>query len=173
VAAYVIAISVIGPMLGKLGLPLLSAHLFVFYYAIVSCITPPVAPVTYPASALSGAPWMSIAWIAMRLAVVGYIVPYFFVYNQPLLMMGSPLQIVGTTFFSILGVICLSAGLMGYLFKLVTIPERCMFIAAGIFFLIPNNVYHLAAVVLVLVGLASQKFMPPIPFFGRRDEAGV
>lgn len=170
VAAYVIAVSVIGPALLKLGIPLFNAHMFIFYFAVISAITPPVAVATYPAAALAEGQWISIAWIAMRLAIAAYIVPFLFIYNPPLLMMGTPFLIIKASFFSLLGIICLAIGGMGYCFKSTTIPERIIFAVAGIFFLIPNPAYRLIAIALIGIGLLSQKFMPPVAVIGRRFE---
>ena len=170
VAAYVIAVSVIGPALLKLGVPLFNTHMFVFYFAVISAITPPVAVATYPAAALAEGEWISIAWIAMRLAIAAYIVPFLFIFNPPLLMMGGPLAVLIAAFFSLLGIICLAMGGMGYCFKSATIPERIIFFVAGILFMIPSATYRLMAIALVGVGFLSQKFMPSVALIGRRHE---
>lgn len=168
VAAYVIAVSVIGPALLKLGVPLFNTHMFVFYFAVISAITPPVAVATYPAAAIAEGSWISIAWIAMRLAIAAYIVPFLFIFNPALLMMGGPLAIIKAGVLSLLGIICLAIGGMGYFLKPTTIPERIMFIAAGILLMIPNPVNRMIAVFLIAVGVLSQKLMPPVPIIGRR-----
>jgi TRAP transporter 4TM/12TM fusion protein len=170
VAAYVIAVSVIGPALLKLGIPLFNTHIFVFYFAVISAITPPVAVATYPAAALADGQWISIAWIAMRLAIAAYIVPFLFIYNPPLLMIGGPVTILLAAFFSLLGIICLAIGGMGYCYKATTIPERIIFVAAGIAFLVPDMGYRVLAFALIGIGLLSQRFMPPIALVGTRNE---
>jgi TRAP transporter 4TM/12TM fusion protein len=170
VAAYVIAVAVIGPALLKLGVPLFNTHMFVFYFAVISAITPPVAVATYPAAALAEGQWISIAWIAMRLAIAAYIVPFLFIFNPPLLMIGGPVEILTATFFSLLGIICLAIGGMGYFIKPTTIPERIIFVFAGIFFLIPNPLNRLMAIAFMVVGYLSQRFMPSVRLIGTRYE---
>ena len=85
-AAYVICISVAGPALQELGLPPLLAHLFVFWYALLSTITPPVCGAVFIAAGMAGAPWLSVAGQAMRLGLGLYLVPLAFVANPALIM---------------------------------------------------------------------------------------
>jgi TRAP transporter 4TM/12TM fusion protein len=85
-AAYVICVSVAGPALQELGLPPLLAHLFVFWYALLSTITPPVCGAVFIAAGMAGAPWLSVAGQAMRLGLGLYLVPLAFVANPALIM---------------------------------------------------------------------------------------
>jgi TRAP transporter 4TM/12TM fusion protein len=162
VAAYVIAVAVIGPALAKLGLPLLNAHMFIFYFAIISAITPPVAIATYPASALSGASWFSIALTAMRLAIAAYVVPFFFIYNPILLMGGEPVQFIIALVSAVLGVICLSSGTMAYLLKQNTIWETILLLIAGITLLFGGLNNGLIALGMIGAVLLSQRLMPRV-----------
>jgi len=84
-AAYVICISVAGPALQELGLPALQAHLFVFWYALLSTITPPVCGTVFIAAGMAGTPWVPVAGHAMRLGVGLYIVPLAFIANPALI----------------------------------------------------------------------------------------
>jgi TRAP-type uncharacterized transport system fused permease subunit len=84
-AAYVICISVAGPALQELGLPALQAHLFVFWYALLSTITPPVCGTVFIAAGMAGAPWIPVAGQAMRLGLGLYVVPLAFVANPALI----------------------------------------------------------------------------------------
>jgi TRAP-type uncharacterized transport system fused permease subunit len=74
-AAYVICISVAGPALQQLGVPLLAAHLFVFWFALLSTITPPVCGTVFIAAGMAGAPWLKVAVHAMMLGVGLYLIP--------------------------------------------------------------------------------------------------
>ncbi|MCY3940988.1 MAG: TRAP transporter large permease subunit, partial [Gammaproteobacteria bacterium] len=89
VAAYLVAAAAAGPALVKLGFPLLSAHMFIFYYAVLATMTPPVAASAFAAGALAGAHPMQVGFMAVRLGIAAYIVPFLFVYGDSLLMQGS------------------------------------------------------------------------------------
>ena len=83
-AAYVICVSVTGPALQELGLPLLHAHLFVFWFALLSTITPPVCGTVFIAAGMADAPWLRVAGVAMRLGLGLYLIPLAFVANPAL-----------------------------------------------------------------------------------------
>ncbi len=116
-AAYLLAVSVCGTALIKLGIKPLQAHLFVFYFAIISALTPPVAPAIYVASAIGKANVWIGGYYSVRLALAGFIVPYMFVYGPELLLFGNPLSIIWACITAIIGTICLAGGAMGYFFK--------------------------------------------------------
>ena len=84
-AAFVICISVAGPALAKLGVPALDAHMFVFWYALLSTITPPVCGTVYIAAGIARTPWLPVAWTAMRLGVGLFVLPPAFILNPALL----------------------------------------------------------------------------------------
>ena len=88
-AAYVICVSVTGPALQELGLPLIYAHLFVFWFALLSTITPPVCGTVFIAAGMANAPWLRVAWMAMRLGIGLYLVPLAFIANPSLIQLGS------------------------------------------------------------------------------------
>jgi TRAP transporter 4TM/12TM fusion protein len=97
-AAYIICISVAGPALEKLGLPALQAHLFVFWYALLCTITPPVCGNVFIAAGIAGAPWLEVAFISLRLGIGLFIVPVGFIANPSLLELGSsPLLALAAT----------------------------------------------------------------------------
>ena len=84
-AAYIISVSVAGPILQEFGLPALSAHLFIFWFALLSTITPPVCGTVFIASGIAGAHWIKVASIAMRLGIGLYIIPIAFIANPYLI----------------------------------------------------------------------------------------
>ena len=88
-AAYVIAATVGAPALLKAGIPALGAHLFVFYFAIISFITPPVAIASYAAAGLAGSDSTKTGYIAFRLGIAGFIIPFLYVYHPGLLILGT------------------------------------------------------------------------------------
>ena len=113
-AAYVLAASVAGPALIKLGVIPMAAQLFVFYFAIISAITPPVCAATYAAVAIARSKWWQSGWLAVKIGLAGFMVPFLFVYCSNLLLIGSALEIFWNSLVSGLGVIAMAGVAMGY-----------------------------------------------------------
>ncbi|MEM4701596.1 MAG: DUF3394 domain-containing protein, partial [Candidatus Bathyarchaeia archaeon] len=113
-AAYVLAASVAVPALGKVGVSPLAAHLFVFYFAIISAITPPVCAATYAAVAIARSNWLSTGWLAVRMGLAGFMTPFLFVYVPPLILQGSVWEILWNSLVSALGIIGMASAVMGY-----------------------------------------------------------
>jgi TRAP transporter 4TM/12TM fusion protein len=113
-AAYAVAASVVAPGLVSLGVPLLTAHFFVFYFAVVSAITPPVALASYAAAGISGANPMETSTASFKIGIAAFIVPFMFFYNAALLMEGSWLEIVRAAITAVVGVFFLSAAVQGW-----------------------------------------------------------
>ena len=113
-AAYVLAASVAGPALIKLGIAPLAAHLFIFYFAIMSAITPPVCAAVFAAAAIARSNWLTTGWLAVKIGFAGFIVPFLFVYRPALLFLGSPGETVWSSLGSIIGVMAMAGAAMGY-----------------------------------------------------------
>ncbi|HID67786.1 MAG TPA: TRAP transporter fused permease subunit [Roseibacterium sp.] len=94
-AAYAVAASVVAPGLIQLGIPQLTAHFFVFYFAVVSAITPPVALASYAAAGISGANPMETSVASFKIGIAAFIVPFMFFYNGSLLMQGPVVEVAG------------------------------------------------------------------------------
>ncbi|MDR5694864.1 MAG: TRAP transporter fused permease subunit [Armatimonadota bacterium] len=125
-ASYLIAAATLAPALEKVGIPPLAAHLFLFYYAVLATITPPEGMALFTASGIAGAPWMQTGLVGMRLTLSGYLVPFAFVFMPQLLLQGDFLAILERVLAVAIGVIFLSAGIMGYLFRPLAILERAV-----------------------------------------------
>jgi TRAP transporter 4TM/12TM fusion protein len=113
-AAYAVAASVVAPGLVDLGVPLLTAHFFVFYFAVVSAITPPVALASYAAAGISGANAMETSVASFKIGIAAFIVPFMFFYNAALLMDGGTFEIARAMVTAVFGVFLLSAGVQGW-----------------------------------------------------------
>jgi TRAP transporter 4TM/12TM fusion protein len=159
-AAYLLAVSVCGTALIKLGIGPLQAHLFVFYFAIISSITPPVAPGIYVASAIGRANVWIAGYDAVRLALAGFIVPFMFVYGPELLLIGDSLAIIWACLTAIIGTICLAGGAMGYFVKKTHWLERILLIAAALLLIKPGLKTDIVGFVLLGIVFATQKFVP-------------
>lgn len=130
-AAYAVAAAVVAPGLISLGVPVLVAHFFVFYYAVMSAITPPVALAAYAGAALSGSDPMKTSVEAFRLGLAAFIVPFMFFSSHELLMQGEALDIIHATVSALLGMFLLSAGVIGYFFGPVAMVLRIVLIGAA------------------------------------------
>jgi len=113
-AAYAVAASVVAPGLVQLGIPMLTAHIFVFYFAVVSAITPPVALASYAAAGISGANPMHTSVASFKIGIAAFIVPFMIFYNSALLMDGTWPEIGRTSVAAVLGVFLLTAGVQGW-----------------------------------------------------------
>lgn len=159
-AAYLICAAVVAPALTGLGVPVLTANLFIFYFACLSAITPPVALAAFTASFLARSNPMSVAFTAVRLGFVAFIVPYMFVYAPSLLFQGSPLTIATTIVTALAGVVFIGSALQGY-FLGTRLPaaSRVLFFAAAITLIIPGYLTDGIGAGLGLFGYAVQRCM--------------
>jgi TRAP transporter 4TM/12TM fusion protein len=155
-AAYILTVILGGPVLVKLGVLPLAAHLFVFYYACLSCITPPVALAAYAGAGIAGANPFTVGFIAMRLALVAYIVPYFFVFQPVLIWQGDLLNILWAFFTAILGCIALGSGLMGQMLGKLGIFSRLLLVGGGFALIKPGIYTDLFGMVVLSVILVLQ-----------------
>ncbi len=148
-AAYIMQTALLVPALVKLGVIVEAAHMFVFFFAILSAITPPVALAVYAANGISqGTIWES-SLAALRLGAAGYIIPFMFVFSPALLMVGPTQEIVLSIGSSALGVIALSAGLSGFFMTAASSMHRLALITSAVFLLIPGSTSDLVGLVLM------------------------
>ncbi len=131
-AAYAVAASVVAPGLQQLGIPPLVAHFFVFYYAVISAITPPVALAAYAGAAIAGSEPMRTSVTAFKLGLAAFIVPFMFVYSPGLLMADSWGNIVHNTITATLGVYLLSAAVQGWFFGRMAYWTRGVLLVAAL-----------------------------------------
>ena len=123
-AAYVVLAALGAPALTQLGVPLLAAHLFIFYFGCMSNVTPPVSLAAYAGAGIAGAPLMRTAVTAMGLAGAGFIVPFMLVYDPALLLAASPTAVVISAATGMLGLTALAAAMVGFGSRLLTGWER-------------------------------------------------
>jgi len=154
-AAYIIVVILLAPALVKAGMIPIDAHMFVFYYSVLSFLTPPICVAVYAASSIAGSEPMHTAFQAMRLGIVAYLVPFAFALNPALLLIGSWVEIVPSVILAILGVIILSVGIEGYLFSNLNWIKRAIFIVTAVGLLTPYWVLRglgiLFAMILVFI----------------------
>ena len=177
---YLLLATLIGPVLGDLGVVPLAAHLFIFYFGMMSMVTPPVALAAYVAASIAGADIMKTGWHAFRFAFVGFTLPYIFVFRPELLMLSADgntaavSAIVYATTIAALGVFGFAAGLAGFMFNKLSAAGRALSIAAAALLLAPGQgidafgtrilVLDLAGILLLgAVALASWKARRSVP----------
>ena len=143
-AAYVIAASILAPSLIKLGLTPLTSHLFVFYFACLSAITPPVALAAYAGAGIAKCSPMTTAVEACKLGFAGFIVPFAFCYSPAMMMQGTVPEILSVFLSAFIGTAVISGGFQGWLFWRLNIIERIILIASGLLLFIPGSVTDIA-----------------------------
>lgn len=158
-AAYIVQAALLIPALIKLGILPIAAHMFVFYFAIISAITPPVAMAVYAAAGIGKTNLWATGLAAMRLGAIGFIVPYMFVYGPSLLFVGTWFDIITTIVSASIGVICLSAALHGWLTKPTVWWERVLLGVAAFCLIKPGIYTDILGLVLLGAVLASQRWL--------------
>ncbi len=163
--AYIIAITIGGPALAAMGCDLLASHLFVFYFAILASVTPPVCIAAYCGAAIAGSEPLKTGYEALKLALVGFIVPYIFIYNDALLMRGTFIEISTVFILLLFATYFLAAGLSNFYFRRLKYWQRIVVMLIGTFLILINIVPSfydtiLAGVLLiaVLISWALKKF---------------
>jgi len=137
-ATYIMTALLVAPALVVMGMLPLAAHFFVFYFGLAAMITPPVCLVAYVGASLAGASFFRTGFEAMRLGIVTYLVPFALAFSPVLLMVGAPVEIVLAILFAAVGIVCLSAGLIGHLVVPANWVERIFLFAAGIMLFGPS-----------------------------------
>jgi len=132
-AAYIIVATISVPILTQLGVAPIAAHMFAFYFAALSSITPPVALAAYAAAGIAGESPNKVALESVRLGIIGFIVPFFFIFNPTLLLIGGTVvEYIYAGVTAIIGGVVLAAGLKGYMIRRTFIIERLLLLIAGI-----------------------------------------
>ncbi|GAW92255.1 TRAP transporter permease [Calderihabitans maritimus] len=166
--AYIMASIIAVPALITLGVDDLAANMFVFYYAILSTLTPPVAIAAYAAAGLAGSPVFSTGWAALRLALAGFIIPYMFVLEPALLIgRGAASDTLLAVVPAILGVILLGCAVIGYFRTNCNMIERIILFVSAFSLIIPELVTDLTglgiAVLIYLNQLRKDKKATLLP----------
>ena len=151
-AAYAICAAVITTGLTKLGAIPIAAHLFVFYFACISAITPPVALAAYAGAAIAKAHPNKVGFTAMKLGIAAFIAPYMFIFNPAMLLIGSPLEVIEVAVTSLLGTFALACGMQGWLMgRAIPFALRIPLIAGAILLIKPGIYTDLAGIGLLIL----------------------
>ena len=156
VVCYVLLATTVAPSLIDLGVQPLAAHLYIFYFGMLCMVTPPVSFAAFAGAAIAKADPIKTGWTAWVFALAGFLLPYMFVYNNSLLLMGSTGSIIISILTSIIGVICLGSGIIGYLFKKAPVHERILLFAAALLLIKPGIITDIAGILCVIVTVSRQ-----------------
>lgn len=158
-ASYIITVIIAGPVLIQLNVDPIAAHLFVVYYAVLSCISPPLALSAFAAAGLAGTPPFRTAFWSMRIAVVAYVVPFLFVYNPALIWKGSWFDVLVSFIQGVIACVALGNAIMGYMAdrKLNILFRGVLLLATGLLFH-PDIVTGVIAIALIAGTFAFQRY---------------
>ena len=166
-ASYIICAVIAAPALIKLGVPDFAAHMFIFYYAVLSEVSPPTALSPFAAAAITGGDPYKTTLQSWKYTIPAFLVPFMFVLEpsgQGLLLMGSMknlanadwTSIAWVTFSAAVGIGAIAAGFQGWAFKRTSLVERCLLIVAGVALVLPGTTFDLIGFGCVIAALAMQ-----------------
>ncbi len=158
-ATYIIAAVIVAPAMTKLGVPELAAHMFIFYYAILSEVSPPVGLSPLAAAALTGGRPFRTMMMAWKYTLPAFVVPFMFTIHQDGvgLLLQAPWPVVAqVTTTAVFGLVALAGALTGWFLRQATMPERLVLAAAGLVLIYPAGAQDLVAIAAVLaVGIVQ------------------
>ena len=161
-ATYLVAVPTVIPALVALGVAPPAAHMFVFYYAVLSEVSPPVALSPFAAAAITGGNPYKTMMLTWKYALPCFLVPFMFTQPGGLALLWRDTTIVGAVVASvsaIAGIIAIVSGIGGYLLKPTTLIERVLLVAAGLLLLAPGAIADIAGLALFGIAVASQRLI--------------
>ena len=158
-ANYIIMATTCAPILATgMGMDLMAAHMFCFYFGIVADITPPVALAAYAGSAIAKAPPMKTAVNATKLAIAAFLVPYIFAFNNAMLFINTkPLDVISVVISSTLGMLLIAIGMVGYFLRDTNMLVRLGCVAGGLLLVYPGTVTDLNGLAVLVAVFLLQK----------------
>jgi TRAP transporter 4TM/12TM fusion protein len=158
-ASYIICAVIAAPALTKLGVPDYAAHMFIFYYAVLSEVSPPTALSPFAAAAITGGDPYKTTMQSWKYTLPAFLVPFAFVLDPSgvgLLLKGPPLNVVHVAITAFVGIAALACGVQGWMFQKTTWLERIMLVAAGLLLVYPATIGDALGLGLAAAALASQ-----------------
>lgn len=148
VAAYLVAVVLFVPTLTSLNIPPLQANMFIFYFGVMAQITPPVCLASFTAAGIAGADAMKTGWTAFRYALVAFLIPYVFVFDPSILLLGTPLQIFRGSIVVFIGVYFLASAMAGYMNGAIGMLWRILLFVASVLLIVPETITDIIGVCL-------------------------
>lgn len=160
-AVYIVMAALTVPALINMGITPMAAHFFVFYFSCIGAITPPVALAAYSASAVAHTDPFKTGWLAFRVGIVAYIVPFIFCSNPVLLLQGdgSVIDTIIAIATAIIGVFFLTFGIEGYFRGYIGIVSRLLFVGGALCLMVPGTFSDLAGVACIVLGIVAKNVL--------------
>lgn len=155
--AYIIAASVVAPALVQLNVDPMQAHLFVFYFSCIAVITPPVALASYTAAGIAKANPTEVGLVGVRLAIVAFLIPFMFVFDELLIGNGSLLNISMAIITALLGVFSLACGVHKFLYFELSGPKSIFLIIGSLALIFPGLESDIVGIIIFLIVFFSQR----------------
>jgi len=171
-SVYILLALMLAPALTGLGFDVLSVHLFLMYYAMLSFITPPVCMGAFAAAGIAGSSPIRTGFLAMRLGTITYFLPFFFLFNPALIAQGNIIDIVWVVGTAMVGIIIVSGVLEGYMWGIGDMGwvVRILYFASGFLLLVPNASTDIYGGVILIAAIVIHLFWSKIikkPIKGR------
>jgi TRAP transporter 4TM/12TM fusion protein len=163
-AVYIILVTILVPVLTKLGAAPIAAHMFLFIFSCVAAITPPVAIAAYCAAALAKSDPNQTGWLAFRFGLPAYIIPFMFIAVPAVILQGKPLEVFIAVGAELIGILCFVAAIEGFLLIRWNILARILLGIAAVLLLYPEIITDMMGLALIGVALLVNKFIPPDSF---------
>ena len=158
VAVYIVLATVAAPVLLKMGVPMLAAHFYCFYFGIMANLTPPVAIPAYAAAAIADASPSKTGWAAFKIALPSFLIPYVFVYYPSLMFIDTNIgQLILALLTCVLGVFMIAMGVEGYSFlRQMPKAKSNLLLIGGILMIVPNLIADAVAVVILVYVMVTE-----------------
>jgi TRAP transporter 4TM/12TM fusion protein len=167
-ACYIILAVLVAPALVQLGVDIIAAHLFVFYFGIISSITPPVAMAAYVAAGIGNSSPFKTGWYASKLGLNGFIIPYMFVYGTHLLWKGALTEILLAFISGLIGSAALACAIQGRFLSKLSLWQRIFLCVAALLLIKPGIMTDLIGCGILAILCSYQYF-----FYRRRNQQGI
>ncbi|MGP5055530.1 TRAP transporter permease [Brachybacterium paraconglomeratum] len=156
-ANYVVTATIAAPILiNNFEVPVIAAHMFVFFFGILADITPPVCLAAYAGAGIAGANPMRTGVTAVKLAIAAFLIPFVFVLEPSLLLQGTITELIPALATLVLGMMVIAAGLAGYFFGRTSALERALLLIGGVLMVYPHVVVSVAGLVLAVIAVVLQ-----------------
>jgi TRAP-type uncharacterized transport system fused permease subunit len=163
-AVYLILVTILVPALTKVGAAAIGAHLFIWIYASIGAITPPVAIAAYTASAIAQTNPDRTGWLAFRFGIPAFIMPFMFIWNPSVILQGDPVNALIAVAAEVIGVMCLVGAMEGFIFTYLSVAARCIIGIAAAFMMYPKVSNQLIGLAIIIVAFLINKiFKPKVP----------
>lgn len=155
--AYIIVATLGAPALMKAGVPVIAAHMFVYFYAILSVITPPVCLAAFAGAAIAETNAMKTGATAIKLGIVAFIIPFMFVFEPALLMQGTASEVALAFASALVGVVGVASGMQNWLFVRCRLWERALLLVSGFMLIFPGLVTDALGLACLITAIVSQR----------------